>query len=114
MFHLAIKSRKELVFLRIPRVTQGLRLGLSDRLHPKESVMTMDDNKDLAERVHALETAQAVAETVQSGAEATQAATQAGASATTAAAHAGTWSTMAGSAAGLIVGIFLGLAIAKA
>jgi hypothetical protein len=79
---------------------------------PTKEQITMDDDKIL-ERVHALETAQATAEAVQSGAEATQAATQAGMSSTTAAAHAGTWSTMVGSAAGLIVGIFLGLAIAK-
>jgi hypothetical protein len=75
--------------------------------------MTMDDNNDLPERVRSLETAQAVAEAVQSGAQATQAATQAGISSTTAAAHAGTWSTMVGSGAGLVIGIFLGIAIAR-
>ncbi len=72
----------------------------------------MDENT-MVERIHALEVAQATAEAVQSGAQATQAATQAGMSATTAAAHAGTWSTMAGSAAGLVIGIFLGIAIAN-
>jgi uncharacterized protein YjbJ (UPF0337 family) len=38
---------------------------------------------------------------------------QAGASSTTAAARAGTWSTIVGSATALIVGTFLGIAIAK-
>jgi len=65
--------------------------------------MSMQENNDLTERVHALETAQAV-----------QVATQAGASATTAATHAGTWSTMVAGSAGLVAGIFLGIAIAKA
>ncbi len=73
--------------------------------------MSIDkNNQDLAERVHVLESLQAV----QAGEETTQAATQAGLASTTAAAHAGTWSTIRGPAAGLIVGIFLGLAIAKA
>lgn len=45
--------------------------------------------------------------------QATQAATLAGAQATQAAAHAGTWSTIVSGAASLIVGIFLGLAIAR-
>jgi len=45
--------------------------------------------------------------------QATQAATLAGAQATQAAAHAGTWSTMSAGAGGLIVGIFLGMAITR-
>jgi hypothetical protein len=45
-------------------------------------------------------------------AQATQAATLAGAQATQAAAHAGTWSTITFGAAGLIAGLFLGMAIA--
>jgi ElaB/YqjD/DUF883 family membrane-anchored ribosome-binding protein len=68
---------------------------------------------DVAERLHSLETAQAVQTATEAGAQATMAATQAGASATTAAAHAGTWSTMASGAVGFVVGIFLGLAIGK-
>jgi len=40
-----------------------------------------------------------------------QAATQAGAHATQAATHAGTWSTMLAGAAGLVVGMFLALAL---
>jgi hypothetical protein len=73
----------------------------------------MEEN-DLTERVHALETAQATQAATQAGAEATQAATQAGMSATNAATHAGTWSTMLAGAGGLVAGIFLGMAIAKA
>jgi len=76
--------------------------------------MSMPENdQDLVERVHSLETAQAVQVATQTGAQATQAATQAGQAATTAASHAGTWATMGAGGAGLIVGIFLGLAIAK-
>ncbi|HVY61162.1 MAG TPA: hypothetical protein VHF22_05880 [Planctomycetota bacterium] len=40
-----------------------------------------------------------------------QAATQAGANSTQAATHAGTWSAMIAGAAGLVVGMFLALAI---
>jgi len=68
---------------------------------------------DIQERVHSLETAQAVQTATQAGAEATQSAAMAGMTATQAAAHAGTWATMAAGAAGLIVGIFLGLAIGR-
>ena len=57
--------------------------------------------KELQEQVKGLEIAQA-----------TGAATLAGAQATQAAAHAGTWSTMLAGAGGLVVGIFLGMAIA--
>ena len=64
---------------------------------------TQSGQNGLDERVHALEIAQA-----------TQAATLAGAQATQAAAHAGTWSTMLAGAGGLVVGIFLGLAISNA
>jgi len=76
--------------------------------------MSMPENdQNLGERVRSLETAQAVQVATQTGAQATQAATQAGQAATTAAGHAGTWSTMGAGAAGFIVGIFLGLSIAK-
>ena len=44
---------------------------------------------------------------------ATQAATQAGQASTMAATQAGTWTTIAAGAMALIVGMFLGLAIAK-
>ncbi len=69
------------------------------KIHPMKEI-TME-NDDL-ERVHALETAQA-----------TQAATLAGAQATQTAAHTGTWAVMAAGSVSLIVGIFLGMAIAR-
>lgn len=77
------------------------------------------------ERLHALETAQAVqAATVagieatqaaaMAGAEATQSAAQAGNMATTSAMQAGNMATMLAGSAGFVVGIFLGLAISNA
>ena len=76
------------------------------------------------ERLHALETAQAVQaatvagmEATQSaamaGAEATQGAIQAGNMATTAAMQAGNMAAMITGSVGFVVGIFLGLAIAN-
>ena len=76
------------------------------------------------ERLHALETGQAVqAATVAgmeatqaaitAGAEATQSALQAGNAATTTAMQAGTMATMMAGGASLVIGIFLGLAIAN-
>lgn len=76
------------------------------------------------ERLHALETGQAVqAATVagieatqaaaMAGAEATQAAVQAGNMATTTAMQAGNMATMLAGSAGFIIGTFLGLAIAN-
>ncbi|MFD3808132.1 hypothetical protein ACFWTC_32095 [Streptomyces sp. NPDC058619] len=47
------------------------------------------------------------------GAQATQAATQAGMTLTFGATHAGTWSVMVTGSVALMVGIFLGMAIAK-
>ena len=58
------------------------------------------EQDQVVERIHALETAQA-----------TQTAALAGAQTTQAAAHAGTWSTMVAGAGGLVVGMFLALAI---
>ena len=58
--------------------------------------------EDLKQEVEDLKTAQA-----------TQAATLAGAQATQTAMQAGTWATMAAGFGGLIVGIFLGIAIAR-
>jgi len=69
---------------------------------------------DLEERIHGLETAQAVQQANHAGAEATQSAVMVGMTSTQAAAHAGTWATMAAGAAGLVVGIFLGLVIGAA
>jgi len=83
------------------------------RLQGKRIMSMPENDQDLVERVHSLETAQAVQVATQTGAQATQAATQAGQAATTAAGHAGTWATMGAGGAGLIVGIFLGLSIAK-
>jgi hypothetical protein len=68
---------------------------------------------DLEERIHGLETAQAVQTATLAGAEATQSAAMAGMTATQAAAHAGTWTTMVAGAGGFIVGMFLAIAIGR-
>ena len=84
----------------------------------------MDSETDVIERLHAVETAQAVQTAVGAGVDATQAATQAGAVATSAATqagiattnaatHAGTWSTMVAGAVSLVAGVFLGLALKR-
>lgn len=75
--------------------------------------MSMPESTDVAERLSALEKAQAVQAATQAGAEATQAATQAGTTATQAAAQAGIVGMMATGSIALIVGIFLGITIAK-
>ena len=77
-----------------------------------EETGTMDNEK-LLERVHALETAQATQAATTAGMEATQGAVQAGNMATTTAMATGTMTTMAAGSVGLIVGIFLGLAIRR-
>jgi hypothetical protein len=64
---------------------------------------TMEDVNQVQDKLKELEVGQA-----------TQAATLAGAQATQAAAHAGTWSTMVAGAASLVIGMFLGMAVAKA
>ncbi|HZK50114.1 MAG TPA: hypothetical protein VFD47_00940 [Actinomycetota bacterium] len=69
--------------------------------------------EDLKQEVEDLKTSQATQAATQAGAQATQAAMQGGQASTMAAAQAGTWSTMAAGAVALIVGIFLGLAIAN-
>ena len=65
---------------------------------------TMTDSpneaKDVRQQIHNLEKAMEV-----------QAATEAGAHATQAATHAGTWSTMLAGGAGIVVGMFLALAL---
>ena len=58
------------------------------------------NDNDLQKRIEQLEKTQAV-----------DAATQVGAHATQAATHAGTWSTMLAGGVGLVVGMFLALAI---
>jgi hypothetical protein len=71
------------------------------------------DNEKLLERIHALETAQATQTATTAGMEATQGAMQAGNMATTTAMTTGTMTTMAAGSVGMIVGIFLGLAIRR-
>lgn len=71
------------------------------------------DNEKLLERIHAVETAQATQAATTAGMEATQGALQAGNMATTTAMTTGTMTTMAAGSAGLILGVFLGLAIRR-
>lgn len=71
------------------------------------------DADETQERIHALETAQATQTATTAGMEATQTATTAGLQAAQAAAQAGTWAVMAAGSISLIVGIFLGMAIAR-
>jgi hypothetical protein len=71
------------------------------------------ENDDLKERIHALETAQATQAATTAGMEATQTAVTTGMQATQAAAQAGTWAVMAAGSVSLIVGMFLGMAVAK-
>jgi hypothetical protein len=68
------------------------------------------NSDDLKQEVEDLKTAQATQTATQAGAQATQAATQAGTMSTMTASQAG---MMAAGFVGLIVGIFLGLAIAN-
>lgn len=72
------------------------------------------ENDDLKERIHALETAQATQAATTVGMEATQTAVTAGMQAAQAAAQVGTWAVMAAGSVSMVVGIFLGIAIAKA
>jgi hypothetical protein len=72
-----------------------------------------DGTADVRERIHALETAQAVQAATAVGMEATQAAAQAGMAATAAAAQAGNLAVMAVGSVSLIVGMFLGLTISR-
>ena len=74
----------------------------------------MPDDGEVMDRIHKLEVAQATQVAAAAGTEATLAATQAGATATTAASVAGLAGAVASGAGGFIVGIFLGMAIAKA
>ncbi|MFL6288585.1 MAG: hypothetical protein ACJ73L_09325 [Actinomycetes bacterium] len=79
----------------------------------EDRTSTQNGSGDLEQRVSELEKAQAVQAATQAGVEATQAAAMSGAQATQAAAHAGTWSTMAAGSISLVVGIFLGVTIAR-
>lgn len=69
--------------------------------------------EDLQQQVQDLRKDQEVQAASQAGAQATQMATQAGQASTMAASQAGTWSTMAAGWVGMVVGMFLGLAIAN-
>ncbi|MFD9305426.1 hypothetical protein ACFWCB_22705 [Streptomyces sp. NPDC060048] len=71
------------------------------------------EQSELENKVKQLETALAVQEATMAGAQATQAATQAGMTSTFGATHAGTWSVMVTGSVSLLVGIFLGMAIAR-
>ena len=68
---------------------------------------------EVTERIHSLETAQAVQTATTTGMESTNAATTAGLQATQAAAQAGTWAVMTAGSVSLIVGLFLGMTIAR-
>ena len=72
----------------------------------------MSTTTDGMQKVEGLEKVEEQLKELEVG-QATQAAALAGAQATQAAAHAGTWSTMVSGAGGLIVGMFLGIAIAS-
>ncbi len=71
------------------------------------------ETSELESKVHKLETAMAAQEASMAGAQATQAAAQAGMTSTFAATQTGTWAVMGAGSAALLVGIFLGMAIAK-
>ena len=70
------------------------------------------ENDEVQERIHSLETAQATQAATTAGMESTNAATTAGLQAAQAAAQAGTWAVMIAGSVSLIVGMFLGMAIA--
>jgi len=72
------------------------------------------EEKEVTERIHALETAQATQAAATAGMQATQTAVTTGMQAAQAVAQAGTWAVMAAGSISLIVGAFLGMAIAKA
>lgn len=86
--------------------------GMADQASTIDQKVNMDNEK-LLERIHALETAMAGQTATVGGMEATQGAVQAGNMATTTAMTTGTMTTMAAGSIGLIVGIFLGLAIRR-
>ncbi|MFD9432038.1 hypothetical protein [Streptomyces sp. NPDC060002] len=71
------------------------------------------EQSELESKIQTLETGLAVQEAAMAGAQATQAATQAGMTSTFTATQAGTWSVMAVGSVALVVGLFLGITIAK-
>jgi hypothetical protein len=78
-----------------------------------EQGASMDD-KEIQERLHAVEVAQATGAATLAGAQATQAAAQAGTMSTVSAMNAGTVGMVATGSVALIVGIFLGIVIRSA
>jgi hypothetical protein len=72
------------------------------------------DEKEIQERLHAVEVAQATGAATLAGAQATQAAAQAGTTTTVTAMNAGTVGMMATGSVALVVGIFLGIVIRSA
>lgn len=90
--------------------------GINDEqptIHSTTKEMKNMEGDELKERVHALETAVATQTAAAAGMEATNAATTAGLQAAQAAAQVGTWAVMVAGSASMVVGMFLGLAIAK-
>ena len=73
----------------------------------------MPEDEAMLERMHKLEVAQATQTAAAVGAQATMAAAEAGGMATGAAAMAGLASAVVAGASSFIVGVFLGLAIAR-
>ena len=69
------------------------------------------DGKEIHERLHALEVAQATGAATLAGAQPTQAAAQAGTTATNSAMQVGTIGMMATGSVSLVVGMFLGIVI---
>ena len=72
------------------------------------------DDKEIQERLHAVEVAQATGAATLAGAQATQAAAQAGTTATVTAMNAGAVGMVAAGSVALVVGIFLGIVIRSA
>ena len=72
------------------------------------------DEKEILERLHAVEAAQGTGAATLAGTQATQAAAQAGTTTTVTAMNAGTVGMMATGSVALVVGIFLGLVIHSA
>ena len=72
---------------------------------------TQGKDTDVREEIQELKHSMQLQAATQAGVDATQVATTAGAQATQAAVQAGTWSTMIVGGAGLVAGLFLGLAL---
>ena len=86
--------------------------GYADQYTDGEANMA-ENSSSMEDRVNAVETAQAPQAATQVGAQATQSAGMAGLTSTVSAMQAGTMATVAAGSVALIVGIFLGMAIAR-